>query len=93
MSHHDTERLIEEFLGERPHADEWQSLREGLEERLRLLRQQRLQESEQGADADRLEFLDKQIVMTDRELATFETEEAVTRFMEDMLLCAFEGDK
>jgi hypothetical protein len=71
MSQHDTERIIEEFLGEHPRAAEWRSLRQSLEERHLGLRRQRHQEAEAGVDADRL--------------AALETEEAVAQFVENSL--------
>jgi hypothetical protein len=85
MSQHDTERIIEEFLGEHPRAAEWRSLRQSLEERLLGLRRQRHQEAEAGVDADRLAALDAQIVAMDRQIAALETEEAVAQFVENSL--------
>ena len=85
MSQHDTERIIEEFLGEHPRADEWRALRRSLEERLLGLRRQRQREAADGADADRLTTLDAQIIGLDRQVAALETEEAVAQFVEDSL--------
>lgn len=83
MSQHDTERMIEEFLGEHPRAAEWRALRHALEERRSGLRRERQREAEGGAPDDRLAVLDAQILALDRQVATLETEEAVAQFVED----------
>ena len=85
MSQHDTERIIEEFLGGHPRAAEWRTLRQALEERLIGLRRQRQRESEEGGPPERLAALDTQIAALDRQVATLETEEAVAQFVEDSL--------
>ncbi len=86
MSQHDTERIIEEFLGEHPRASEWRALRQALEDRLMGLRRQRQREAEEeDAAPERLASLDTQIVALDRQVATLETEEAVAKFVEDSI--------
>jgi hypothetical protein len=85
MSQHDTERMIEEFLGDHPRAAEWRAFRRALEDRRLGLRRQRQREAEEGADADRLAALDAQLLALDRQVATLETEEAVAQFVEDAL--------
>ena len=85
MSQHDTERMIEEFLGEHPRAAEWRALRRALEDRRGGLRRQRQREADEGASEDRLSVLDAQILALDRQVATLETEEAVAQFVEDSI--------
>jgi hypothetical protein len=85
MSQPDTERIIQEFVGENPRAAEWRALRQALLERLQALRRQRRQEVEDGADAPRLRSLDTQIAALDRQVAALETEEAVAQFVEDSI--------
>ncbi len=85
MSIHETERVIQDFLGEHPRATEWRALRQALSERLLALRRQRRQEGETGADAPRLHALDLQIGSLDRQVAALETEEAVSQFVENSL--------
>ena len=85
MSHHDTERIIGEFLGEHPRAEEWRALRQALEDRLLGLRRQRQREADDDATPERLASLDAQVTALDRQVATLETEEAVAKFVEDSL--------
>ena len=85
MSQHDTERIIEEFLGEHPRAAEWRALRQALEDRLIGLRRQRQREAEDDAPPERLAALDTQIAALDRQVATLETEEAVAQFVEESI--------
>lgn len=85
MSQHETERIIEEFLGEHPRAEEWRALRQALEDRLIGLRRQRQWEAERDAPPERLAALDKQITALDRQVATLETEEAVAEFVENSI--------
>ncbi|MBV9850810.1 MAG: hypothetical protein JO250_14140 [Armatimonadetes bacterium] len=85
MTQHNTERIIEEFLGGNPRATEWRALRQALEGRLISLRRQRQREAEDGAPEARLASLDAQITALDRQVATLETEEAVAQFVEDSI--------
>jgi hypothetical protein len=85
MSQHDTERIIEEFLGDHPRAEEWRLLRQVLEERLAGIRRLRQKETEEGIDPERKAILDQQILALDRQLAALETEEAVAKFVEETL--------
>jgi hypothetical protein len=85
MSQHNTERIVEEFLGENPRAGEWRALRQALEDRLIGLRRQRQRESAEGADEGRLASLDTQMTALDRQVATLETEEAIAQFVEDSI--------
>ena len=86
MSLHDTERVIEEFLGENPRASEWRALRQALTERLTGLRRQRQQAvGNPQTDPVRLAALDAQISALDRQVAALETEEAVAQFVEDSI--------
>ena len=85
MSHHDTERIIGEFLGEHPRASEWRALRQALEDRLLGLRRQRQRAADEGAAPERLAALDTQVAALDRQVATLETEEAVAQFVEDSI--------
>lgn len=85
MSMHDTERVIQEFLGDNPRATEWRALRHALSERLAAVRLQQRQETEAGADSTRLRALEAQATTLRRQVAALETEEAVTRFVEDSI--------
>lgn len=85
MSMHETERVIQDFLGDNPRAAQWRALRQALAERLTALRRQRRLEAQSEAPAARLKALDSQIAALDRQVAALETEEAVARFVEDSI--------
>lgn len=86
MSMHDTEQVIEDFLGDTPRAAQWRALRQALTERLTALRRQRREEAQSDAPAAaRLQALEAQIAALDRQVAALETEEAVSQFVEDSI--------
>lgn len=85
MSMHDTEQVIQDFLGDNPRATQWRALRQALAERLTALRRQRREEAQSDAPASRLQTLDSQIAALDRQVAALETEEAVSQFVEDSI--------
>lgn len=80
MSNPESEKAIEEFLEGGPRAEEWRAMRQALEGRLSGLHREREQ-----SDPEQRAGLDKQIAALKRQVTTLETEEAVTRFVEDQI--------
>lgn len=85
---YDTERVIQDFLGDNPRATQWRALRRALAERLTALRHQRREAAEAGEPASRLQALDSQVAALARQVAALETEEAVSQFVEDSIKVA-----
>ena len=79
IGHTDTEQAVDEFLGDAPRASEWHALRQALTDRRRGLRSQRQAETGPAAQA----ALDKEITALGKQIATLETEEVVSTFVED----------
>ena len=73
--------IIDEFFGDNPRAAEWRALRQALANRVRGLRRQRDLET----DPTQVEKLNGQIAALTRQVATLETEEAVSQFVEDSI--------
>lgn len=82
----DVESVVQDFFGDEPRAEEWRVLRHALKERLTALRATRQAEAESGAEPARLRILDSQIAAMRKQAAALETEEAISRFVEDSLL-------
>ncbi len=85
MTLHDTEQVIEDFLGDNPRAQQWRALRVSLAERLHGLRRTRDLERKQDAGSPRLAGLNAQIASLENQVAALETEEAVAEFVENSL--------
>lgn len=85
MTLHDTEQVIEDFLGDHPRAQQWRALRVSLAERLAGLRRTRALERQQDPASARLAGLDAQIASLENQVAALETEEAVAEFVENSL--------
>jgi hypothetical protein len=85
MAIHETDQVIEDFLGDSPRATEWRAMRQALADRLTARRQQRREEADAGADEPRLHALDLQIAALERQVTALKTEEAVTQFVEDSI--------
>jgi hypothetical protein len=81
----ETERAIEDFLGDSPRAAQWRALRQALSERLAAQRREYLQKAESGAEPGRLRSLKAQIASMERQLTALETEDAVSQFVEDSI--------
>ena len=73
--------IIDEFFGDNPRAAEWRALREALMDRVRGLRRQRDSET----DPIQAGKVSKQIADLSRQVATLETEEAISQFVEDSI--------
>jgi hypothetical protein len=74
----DQDEAIQDFLGERPHADQLRGWRETLEHRLQSLVENRARGT---ADADAA--LEAKIAGLKRQIAALGQEEAITQFVED----------
>lgn len=86
MSSDDEDSVIKNFLGDEPRAAEWRAMRKALVERLAALRKTLQAEAEAGAEPVRLRTLDSRITAMKKQAAALETEEAISRFVEDSLL-------
>ncbi len=82
---HDTDQVIQDFLGDDPRASQWRALRQALGDRRAALRRQRRQEAQADAPDARLHTLDAQIASLDRQVAALATEEAISQFVEDSI--------
>ena len=77
----DPNSVIDDFTGDAPRAGEWRALRQALAERRRGLRRQREMETGPGLAS----ALDKQISALDRQIETLQTEEVVSKFVEESI--------
>ena len=82
----EADEAIREFLGDTPRAAEWRALREALSERLAALKATREAEAQAGSEPARLRTLDSQIAALRKQVATLQTEEVVSQFVEDSLM-------
>ena len=72
--------VVEEFLEGKPRADEWRSLRETLQERLKAARAER---DALGADDPRRGPLQRRVLELRQQVAALAQEEAITQFVEE----------
>jgi hypothetical protein len=72
------EQAIEQFLGDRPRAEEWARLRRTLADRLK-----RLSEEHDALPPDQRASLDARLKALREQVAALEREELITRFVED----------
>jgi hypothetical protein len=72
------EQAIQQFLGDRPRAEEWARMRRTLQDRM-----QRLQAEREAAAPDARAALDARLKTLAEQIAALEQEELVTQFVED----------
>jgi hypothetical protein len=74
----DEERAIEQFLGDRPRADDLARMRQTL-----LDRRRRLAAEREDAGPEARAALQSRMAALDQQIAALEQEELITRFVED----------
>jgi hypothetical protein len=74
----DEERAIEQFLGDRPRADDLARMRQTL-----LDRRRRLAAEQEDAGPEARAALQSRMSVLDQQIAALEQEELITRFVED----------
>lgn len=82
MASEEEEKIIAEFMGDDGRAEQWRAMRESLQDRLKALRAERALTTL----PDAISGLDRRIAQIVEQVAVLETEEAVSRFVEDSVL-------
>ena len=87
MPYDDEESIIDEFMGDSGRAEQWRAMRESLQDRLRALRAERAA----ATLRDAISTLDKRIAQIAQQVAALETEEVVSKFVEDSVRATIRG--
>jgi len=80
----DEDKVIDEFTGGAPRADEWRALHRALTDKKRGVLRERAVET----DLQQIAALDKQVAALERQIAVLQTEEVVAEFVEKSLQAA-----